>query len=323
MTSERTQHGSSSAPVWSPTGSPPGDAPAETSHGLTVVVPAFNEENAIGSVLARLQQTLSVVGSPFEILVVDDGSHDGTAASAATFEHVVVHRHEDNRGYGAALKTGIHHAAFEYICITDADGTYPIEEIPRLIEALNDLDSDMVVASRRGPNAKHPVTRRPAKFFIRHLANFVAGVNIPDPNSGLRVFRRTLARRFLPLLPNGFSFTTTLSLALLTNGFTVTHLTTEYHARIGRSKIRPVRDTLTFLQLIARSALYFSPLKIFLPFSLILILLAIAWGVLSKVLFGEVADITTLLLVVTAVQIAGLGLLAQLVNRRVPNVYRD
>lgn len=297
--------------------------PSADRIALSVVVPALNEEGAIATVLEKLEQTCSKTALPFEILVVDDGSGDRTGEVAKVFEYVTVLRHEENRGYGAALKTGIERAKGEIVAIIDADGTYPTDEVPRLIQMLREKSCDMVVASRRGSGAKHPISRRPVKLFLRLLANFVAGTSIPDPNSGLRVFKRSIARRFIPILPGGFSFTTTLTLAMLTNGYSVVHVTTDYHARVGRSKIRPIRDTVGFLQLTIRSGLYFAPLKIFFSIGGGLIALAIVWGVLSKLLLDQVADVTTLLLILAGLQIAALGLLAELINHRVPSRYRD
>lgn len=299
-----------------------GESAVAGPKSLTVVVPALNEERAIAGVLKDLERTCLEIGRPFEIVVVDDGSRDATAEVAGGFEHVTVVRHDVNRGYGASLKTGITKAGGEIVGIVDGDGTYPIDELPRMIDALDVSACDMVVAARRGPVAKIPLARRPAKLFLRLLANFVAGTKIPDPNSGLRVFKRAVAEKFLPILPNGFSFTTTLSLAMLTNGYSVVHVTTNYHARIGRSKIRPIRDTVGFLQLTIRSGLYFAPLKIFLSISGGLIFLAAVWGVTSKLIFDQVADVTTLLLILAGLQIAALGLLAELINHRLPGSYR-
>ena len=290
--------------------------------GLSVVVPAYNEEHGVGSVVATLQQELKATGGLYEIIVVDDGSTDATAAQAeATGAHVL--RHAANRGYGAALKTGIRHACYDLICITDADGTYPTERIPELVEFLAANDSDMVIGARTGEDVAIPLVRRPAKWAIGRLAELVAEEPIPDLNSGLRVFRREVALRFFSLLPDGFSFTTTLTLAMMSNGYLLDYVPIDYHPRVGRSKIRPVQDTLSFIGLVLRIALYFAPLKIFLPLSGLLLALATGVALFTKFFLGQLADVTTVVIAMTAAHVAVLGLLAELINQRPPNYYRE
>jgi glycosyltransferase involved in cell wall biosynthesis len=291
-------------------------------HGVSVVIPAYNEENGIQPVLASLRDTMEQTGMDFEILVVDDGSEDKTGSVAEAASARVVH-HKENRGYGASLKTGIRNAHFDTICITDADGTYPHAVIPDMIARIENNTCDMIVASRTGKHVAIPLIRRPAKWVIGQLANIVAGTRIPDINSGLRVFRRADALQFFNLLPSGFSFTTTITLAMMSNDYRVDYLPIDYFQRVGRSKIRPIRDTLNFVQLILRIALYFEPLKIFLPLSGVLILLAVAWGVYSRLILGKLADVSTIVITMTAVQVMVVGLLAELVNRRLPNFYRE
>lgn len=290
---------------------------------VTVVVPAYNEEGAITGVLARLAQVMDASDLTHEIIVVDDGSDDRTAELARQVACVKVIEHPSNRGYGAALKTGIRHAQHPLICITDADGTYPNERIPELVCTLAEERYDMVVGARVGKNVKIPILRRPAKWAIRQLANYVSGERIPDLNSGLRVFRRDAALRFNGMLPNAFSFTTTITLAMLTNHYLVDYVPIDYHARVGESKIRPVQDTLNFTQLVWRIALYFAPLKLFLPLSAFLFILAIAWALFTILALGRLADVSTLVIVMTAFQIAVIGLLAELINKRLPTYHKN
>lgn len=295
----------------------------DQNQGLSVVIPAFNEETGITSVLTELASVLNDSSLPCEIIVVDDGSSDDTAKVAGQLPGIRVLRHQGNRGYGAALKTGIRHASYELICIIDADGTYPPDRIPTMMDRLIAYGYDMVVGARTGKSISMPLLRRPAKWALGKLANLVVGEQISDINSGLRVFRRSTALRFFSLLPNGFSFTITITLAMLTNGYLVDYLPIDYHARVGKSKIRPIQATLNFTQLILRISLYFAPLKIFLPLSGLFLLLAIAWGLFSAFVLGKLADVSTLVIVMTAVQIAVVGLLAELINRRLPNYHRD
>jgi glycosyltransferase involved in cell wall biosynthesis len=297
--------------------------PNKMDASLSVIIPAYNEEKSIAPVLSKLTQVLAAYDGPHEIIVVDDGSQDATAAVAETHTGVTVLRHHANRGYGMALKTGLRHAQHNMVCITDADGTYPNERIPHLVDRLTQSEFDMVVGARTGEKVSIPFIRRPAKWFIGQLANYVAGEHIPDLNSGLRVFRREVALQLFNMLPDGFSFTTTITLAMLVNGYLVDYVPINYYVRVGQSKIKPVRDTLNFIQLIMRMALYFAPLKIFLPLSGLLLLLALAWGLFSAFVLGRLADVSTLVITMTAIQIAIVGLLAELINQRFPNNYHN
>ncbi|MDP6847244.1 MAG: glycosyltransferase family 2 protein [Kiritimatiellia bacterium] len=298
--------------------------PGSVLDGVSVVIPAYNEGKALGPVIEQLRSVLpNMQAEEWEIIVVDDGSLDDTREVAEKHDSVTVLRHDVNRGYGAALKTGIRQAKYDLICITDADGTYPNERIPDLVGRASNGQFDMVVGARTGDNVNIPLIRRPAKWAIGRLANYVAATTIPDLNSGLRVFRRDTCLRFFGLLPDGFSFTTTITLAMLQSGYRLDFVPIDYHKRVGKSKIRPVRDVLNFTQLVLRIALYFAPLKIFLPFSGLLVLLAVAWALFTHIRMGKLADVSTLVIASTGLQIAVIGMLAELINRRLPNLYED
>ncbi len=298
--------------------------PAGKAGGFSLVVPAYNEENGIAESLEQIIDILGKGGSDYEIIIVDDGSTDRTADAIKNFDkRVKVLRHHDNRGYGAALKTGIRGARFDNIVITDADGTYPNERIPELVKCKAAGGYHMVVGARTGRNVAVPLIRKPAKWVIGKLASFVVGERIPDINSGLRVFDRQVALKFFPMLPEGFSFTTTITMCMLTNGYNVEYVPIDYHHRIGNSKIRPIRDTLNFLQLIARMALYFAPLKLFMPLSLMLFLAGIGWGIATKLLTGELADVSTLIIAVAAIHIGAIGLLAELMRTGLQQNFRN
>lgn len=290
---------------------------------VSIVIPAYNEEDGLGPVLTELLAVMKAAPMAYEVIVVDDGSADETAVAAAQFSEITVLRHRQNKGYGAALKTGIRTAQYDLICITDADGTYPNDRIPDLTTRLCEKEMDMVVGARTGANVHIPLLRRPPKWMLRQLARYVAGEPIPDLNSGLRIFRRDVALRFFGMLPNKFSFTTTITLAMLTNQYRVEFIPIDYFARVGKSKIKPIQDTVNFVQLVLRMALYFAPLKFFGPMSLILIVLGIVWATFSLLYLGQLADVSTLVIMMTAFQVLVIGLLAELINRRVPNIYRD
>ncbi|MEM8996695.1 MAG: glycosyltransferase family 2 protein [Acidobacteriota bacterium] len=297
------------------------DAPPLDGAGVSLLVPAYNEEHGLESVLRSVEAALDSTDLEYEIVVVDDGSSDRTA-QAARGDRVRLIRHPSNRGYGAALKSGLRHARFPIIAITDADGTYPSERLPELLGHLVEQNADMVVGRRSLGRVAIPWVRRPAKWILGRLADFACGRSIPDVNSGLRVFRRDTALLFYSLFPDGFSFTTTITLAMESNAFAVHYLPIEYHKRIGRSKIRPISDTLNFLHLILRIALYFSPLKIFLPLALALTLAGAGWGFFSFSVLDRFADTSTLVLLLAGLQIGVVGLLAEIINHRVPNSFR-
>ncbi len=286
--------------------------------GVTIIVPVYNEEDGVAGVVERLSQL--ELGRPTQILVVDDGSTDGTAAVLAGLDERLpgtrVVTHAKNHGYGAALKTGFQRAAHEVVIITDADGTYPEDRIVDLVACVDD-GAEMAVGARTGEDVNIPLIRRPAKALLRALASFLASTPIPDLNSGLRAIHRDLVLRYRPILPDGFSFTTTITLAALTNGHRVDYVAIDYARRSGSSKIRPVRDTLGFAALIVRTVLYFNPLKVFYPFAmgLGLILLATLYHDLFIEETPNLGD-KTVLMFVAMVQVLTIGLLADLIEKR-------
>ena len=283
---------------------------------MSVIVPCFNEERAVAGTLADLRQALATIGD-YELIFVDDGSTDRTAAAleeaAAGAPHVRVIRHLTNRGYGAALKTGLRAARSPLVAITDADGTYPNDRLPEMIDAAREVD--MVVGARTGANVKYPFIRRIPKAFLGAYASWIAGQSVPDMNSGLRVFRREVAQKFLSILPDGFSFTTTITLAMLTNAYAVQYLPIDYAERIGRSKIRPIRDTLNFFQLIARTGIYFAPLRVFLPIAFLLGLGFVASALYDVLVLGNLTDKTVILLLFS-MNTAMFAALADMIDKR-------
>ncbi len=280
--------------------------------GLSVIVPCHNEQGALADELARLERALAGLTMEHEIIVVDDGSTDASAEAVDTGRYRLV-RHPLNLGYGAAIKSGVRAARFDTIAITDADGTYPAERLPELVAAL--VGAEMVVGARTGAKVHIPLLRRPAKWVLAQLAQFLTRRRIPDLNSGLRVFRREVFERFEHLFPDGFSLTTTITLATLTSRLRVEFIPIDYHARVGKSKIRPIGDTIEFFKLILRTVLYFDPLRVFVPLSLALIVVSLLVGVISIAL-GDFLDVTTSLLFVTGLQFLAIGALADLITRR-------
>lgn len=271
---------------------------------VSVIIPAYNEGPHVASQIRAVRDVLERTDWPFEIIVVDDGSDDGTAEAAAA-EGVRVLRHRRNRGYGAALKRGIDAARHDWILITDADGTYPPESIPALLAKAD--SHDMVVGARVGETVRVPLARRPAKWFLRRLASYLAEQELPDINSGLRLIDRRLVEAYRHLLPDGFSFTTTITLAATVNGHEVGYVPISYHARLGNSKIRP-RHAYDFTLLILRTIVYFNPLRVFIPMGIMLALAGLA-KFAYDVVIGNLSE-SAVLALLGALIVWAVGLLA-------------
>jgi glycosyltransferase involved in cell wall biosynthesis len=184
---------------------------------VSIIVPAYNEEEGISATLADIRLAMGRRPMEHEIIVVDDGSTDGTVDAAQRQEGVRLIQHHTNRGYGAAIKTGIRQARYDWIAIIDADGTYPPEALPGLLDEIDQCD--MVVGAR--PSGDIPAARRPAKWLLARLAEYLAETQIPDLNSGLRVFRKDVALSYFNILPSAFSFTITITIAFLSDHYLV------------------------------------------------------------------------------------------------------
>jgi glycosyltransferase involved in cell wall biosynthesis len=236
--------------------------------GVSIIIPAHNEEHGIDNGIDGVKKALGSSGWEYEIIVVDDGSSDATGERAE--QHgVKVLRFETNRGYGSALKAGIASAKFDWVVIIDADGTYPGAEIPRMLERVP--THDMVVGARIGRNVEDPRMRRPAKWILRKLGGYLAGQEIPDLNSGLRVIRKSLVDQFAHILPSGFSFTTTITLALISSGYSVSYVPIDYYRRVGKSKISP-SHAVTFAFQMLRTMMLFRPMRVLGPIASIVLL---------------------------------------------------
>jgi len=283
---------------------------------FSLIIPVYNEEReSFSNSIRELLQSLW--HENWEIIVVDDGSDEKLEGlNILGMDRMKIIRHKRNRGYGAALKTGISNARNECIVITDADGTYPNERIPELVKIFQEGSYDMVVGARVGRKVKIPLIRKPAKWFITKLASYLTGKEIPDLNSGLRVMKKEVVERYIRILPDGFSFTSTITLATLTNGHSVKYVPIDYFKRNGKSKIKPIHDTLNFIQLIIRTVLYFNPLKIFVPLSLFLVLLAFFILLGSWIFTDKPMDVTFGVVLMTAVMTMTIGMLADLIDKR-------
>jgi glycosyltransferase involved in cell wall biosynthesis len=293
---------------------------------VSVVLPAYNEENAIGAQIEAIRSVLTSHEILHEVVVVDDGSHDRTTARAVQAGARVL-RHPRNRGYGASLKTGILAATYETILIIDADQTYPVDEMPNLLAKLE--NADMVVGARIGKNVHIPLLRRVPKLLLTALAARIAGEPIPDLNSGMRVFRRDCVKQYFAILPKRFSFTTTITLALLGDDYRVLYHPIDYFRRVGRSKITP-RNFMDFVVLVLRMAMLFQPLRIFVPLAFACVGLGIlktvfdvlavfqrASGVGWHLLYQPAISTSAVLLLLAGLQLLMIGMMADGLIRRI------
>jgi glycosyltransferase involved in cell wall biosynthesis len=231
---------------------------------ISVIIPAYNEEQTIAETVQACQRELSKTGQPYETLVVDDGSSDKTAEIAEAAGARVI-RHLNNLGYGRSLKDGIRAATYDTIVITDADGTYPIDQIPSLVQAYRE-GFNMVVGARQGKNYSESIKKGALRFILKRLVEFTAGRKIPDINSGLRIFSRREAVPYFNYLGDAFSFTTSITLAYMMNKKFMKYIPINYEKRTGKTKVHLFRDSLRTLECIVEAILFFNPLKIFLVF---------------------------------------------------------
>jgi glycosyltransferase involved in cell wall biosynthesis len=278
---------------------------------LTVLIPAYNEEESIRETI----QVLLAMAPQFkalQVIVINDGSIDGTGAIVRSLPVEII-EHESNRGYGASLKCGLQRAKYEYILIADADGTYPLEDVSRLVEHAH--ENDMVVAARTGQIVNVPPLRRPFKWIITKLAEYLINRKIPDLNSGFRIFRRDVALRFRSLYPDGFSFTTTITLAMVTNNYRVKYVPINYHKRVGKSSIKPFRDFTNFVILIIRLCACFKPLNVFVPPALVLLFAGTLKASIDYLGQGHLG-LFGIVIFLTGIQLLFIGLLADLIDQR-------
>jgi glycosyltransferase involved in cell wall biosynthesis len=273
-----------------------------TIPSVTVVIPAFNEAAVIAEVIADLRDTL---GQNADIVVVDDGSSDGTVLKAIEAGARVVSA-PYNTGNGAAVKSGIRAATGEFVAIMDGDGQHKASDLLKLLDFAGPYD---MVVGARDPKTQASSLRRLANAFYNKLASYMTGRKIDDLTSGMRVIRRSIAREFLPLLPNGFSTPTTLTMSCLRSGYSVLYVPFEAHKRVGQSKIRMFSDGVKFLTIIFKISTLFSPLKVFLPVASVPAAGAFTAFVAS--LLGASMWSLAIFLCMSAVMILGLGLVSE------------
>jgi len=281
---------------------------------VSIVIPVYNEEEAIGHDLDLIKRTMDATNQPYEIIVVNDGSTDRTAEIVSSKPGVRLVHHEHNRGVGAARTTGIRSAKGDIIIMTDGDGTYPNQDMPRLLQYMEKYD--MVVGARRQEKGTLKWLRAPAKWFIARLAAYLTGTKIPDLNSGFRAFKREIALKYLNILPTTHSWVSTITIAFLSDGYLVKYIPIDYYKRKGKSTFHPLKDTYNYITLVVRAVTYFNPLKVFLPLSLFLLSLGGLKLIRDIIIYNFHVPTTTVLIMLTAIQVGVMGLLADLIVKK-------
>jgi glycosyltransferase involved in cell wall biosynthesis len=288
----------------------PNDAP-----DVTVVLPCYNERDHVELEIKRIRAALEDAGLTYELLCIDDGSTDGTREVLQGIDGIRAILLPRNQGSGTARRIGTQQARGRVVVWTDADMTYPNERIPELVAELDDT-YDQVVGARRTEAGTYRLARVPAKWAIRKLASYLTSTDIPDLNSGLRAFKRTVAEPYLRLLPSGFSCVTTITLAFLSNGHQVKYVPVDYFKRAGRSKFHPFKDAYNYLIQVLRMVMYFNPLRVLMPVALTLLAATFAKAGLDLVVHDLRVTGSTVLVGLAAFNIMAIALLADLVVRR-------
>jgi glycosyltransferase involved in cell wall biosynthesis len=279
---------------------------------LSIVVPMYNEEKAVPKLLDHLTTTLAEMYSDmtYEIIVVDDGSSDDSVNVVKSIKNEAIRlcQHPYNIGNGAAVKTGMRHANGEYILMMDADGQHKPEDIPRLLEHIDRYDMVVGARTKESDSAKH---RDLANFIYNTFATYVCNQKIEDLTSGFRVLRASLAKQMIYLLPNTFSYPTTITLAIVRSGYALKYVPIIAPKRIGKSKIKIFRDGSRFLMILFKIATLFSPLKIFVPTSLFVFLLGFFYGLFKIVFLGSRYGPTSAMLMTISGLIFLIGLVSE------------
>lgn len=288
---------------------------------FSIIIPAYNEENAIVNTINRCKRVIENIGNAeSEIIVVDDSSSDSTYMIAKdTGVTVLLHPH--NIGYGRSLKDGISAAKNDTIIITDADGTYPIESIPILVDEYK-KGFNMVVGARQGKNYDESFYKKLNRRFLKKIVEFTAGRKIDDINSGLRIFSKKDSMTYFNTLCDTFSFTTSLTLAYMMTGKFVKYIPIEYHKRIGKTKVKLFRDSLRTLQFIVEAILFYNPIKIFIFFCFILIIAGFTCFGLNFYFRLTSLYVLGLACLIMSIMMFGLGLLATLLKQILQNGQR-
>jgi len=272
---------------------------------LSIIIPVFNEADVITGLVKDVREAFSLA----EIIVVNDGSTDGTAGQIPS-EGIRVLMHERNRGYGAALKTGIRQAGREYVLFIDGDGQHPVEDVRRLVAACDGQD---MVAGARDSASHRPLSRRPGKYILERYAEFLIGAKIPDLNCGLRMFKKETISRYLHLMPDSFSFSSTSTLAMIKGNRRYIFVPVTIRKRIGKSTVSQLRHGPAVLMLMLRLTVLFEPLKVFLSISGFFLLACLISFANDMISAGGLSD-TTVILTIAMIIVFMFGLLCDQIS---------
>lgn len=268
---------------------------------ISIVIPVYNENKIVVSVLDKIFVTIKNLKShEFEVIVVNDCSQDGTLEILKKYEGIKLISNPYNLGYGASLKRGIKVAKFEWIFITDADGTYPVETLPKFLAYMQDYD--MVIGSRTTTKNETPLLRRPAKKFLNGFASWLVNFKIPDLNSGMRMFKKDLCLEFWNLYPQRFSFTSTITMAFIKNNYLVKYLPIDYYERVGKSSISPW-NFFSFLALVFRIAFYFQPLKFLTPIIIFMFVIGATKSIFDFIYQNYIGNFSIFLLTLSVIMV--------------------
>ncbi|MEU4513315.1 glycosyltransferase family 2 protein [Nonomuraea wenchangensis] len=287
---------------------------------VTIVLPCYNEQDHVIDEVERITRAMDSSGYTYELVAIDDCSTDETLArlheAAPAYPHLRVRAFHRNGGSGTVRRIGSQEARGEIVVWTDADMTYPNDRIPELVQILDkDPTIDQVVGARTSEEGSHKLLRVPAKFVIRKVAEMLAGQKIPDLNSGLRAFRKSVAKPYLRLLPPGFSCVTTITLSFLSNQHDIHYLPIEYAKRAGKSKFSFVSDAYRYILQVLRMIMYFNPLKVLMPPALWLVGIGFAKGVYDMVKQPFYFPANTVMIFLSGLLIGSVALLADLIVR--------
>ncbi|MFC2036383.1 glycosyltransferase family 2 protein [Chloroflexota bacterium] len=274
---------------------------------MTVIIPALNEEQTIAQVVTDVRQVMDECRIDYEVLVVDDGSGDDTGVLAREAGARVI-RHAYNMGNGAAVKTGIRNASGDVTVLMDGDGQHDAHDIPRL---LAEIECYGMVVGARSSDSRTQWHRDWANMGYNLLASYVCGRRVPDLTSGFRAIHTSLARRFVYLLPNSFSYPTTITLAMFHAAHCVKYVPIRASARVGKSKIKPLSDGVRFLVIIFRIATLFSPLKVFLPISVCISGLGVFWYLFTLITYGFKMPPASVIMILSGVLFFLMGLISE------------
>lgn len=293
------------------------EATQEKQEKISLIIPCFNERNSIERTIEEANFLLGKI--LYEIIVVDDGSFDGTGEVLKGRTDIKVVRNPYNKGYGYSIKKGIYAATGDIVAITDADGTYPIESILLMVKKLEE-GYDMVIGKRENLKSFDPIIKKLARFFFKILAEFVAGEKIQDVNSGLRVFKRDVITKYLLNTSSGFSFSLSTTLIFILEGLSVYYYPIEYKQRVGKSKVKYLRDILRSAQILVETIALYNPIKLFMLFSFkisVLGLIVLLISLFSNLMTIAQGIITFAILQGISLFTFSLGLLGSLLKKRI------